>query len=114
VNYEPTLRYYGVILMPLIVSIVLVLVLVLEATVLETSLLSSSVEPNKDAIGLLITRQVATSNIHHSIRYTGWAKKVTLSDKSAKITSADFLTVNSSFRREAGNDLSHGGLCVRV
>jgi len=33
------LWYYGVILMPLIVGIVLVLVLVLEATVLETSLL---------------------------------------------------------------------------
>jgi len=32
------LWYYGVILMPLIVGIVLVLVLVLEATVLETSL----------------------------------------------------------------------------
>jgi len=36
------LWYYGVILMPLIVGIVLVLVLVLEATVLETSLLVSS------------------------------------------------------------------------
>ena len=33
------LWYYGVILMPLIVGIVLVLVLVLEATVLEASLL---------------------------------------------------------------------------
>ena len=39
VNYEPMLWYYGFILMPLIVGIVLVLVLVLEATVLETSLL---------------------------------------------------------------------------
>ena len=40
VNYEPVLWYYGVILMPLIVGnvLVLVLVLVLEATVLETSL----------------------------------------------------------------------------
>jgi len=37
---EPMLWYYGVILMPLFVGIVLVLVLVLvlEATVLETSL----------------------------------------------------------------------------
>jgi len=35
---EPMLWYYGVILMPLVVGIVLVLVLVLAATVLETSL----------------------------------------------------------------------------
>jgi len=39
VNYEPMLWYYGVMLMPLIVGIVFVLVL--EATVLETSLLIS-------------------------------------------------------------------------
>jgi len=45
VNCEPMLWYYGVILMPLCVGIVLVLVLVLEATVLETSLILIIMSP---------------------------------------------------------------------
>jgi len=66
VNYEPMLWYYGVVLMPLIVvlvlvlvSEVLVLVLVLEPTVLETSL--PKVQENITAV-VKVTLHVWTSN----------------------------------------------------